>query len=116
MTPKDEAISGSVTVAFQASPSLVRFAKKASIATKPTLEAMVIHSAEWITIASSVGFVAMLAFLANRTKLGLAWKATVTDPEIASSFGVNIIQVRYLNFFIGSSLAAAREDPMKKFR
>ena len=51
-------------------------------------------------------FLAMLAFLANRTKLGLAWKATVTDPEIASSFGVNIIQVRYLNFFIGSSLAA----------
>ena len=65
-----------------------------------------LKQAEWITIASSVGFVAMLAFLANRTKLGLAWKATVTDPEMASSFGVNIIQVRYLNFFIGSSLAA----------
>ena len=64
-----------------------------------------LKQAEWITIASSIGFVAMLAFLANRTK-GLAWKATGTDPEIASSFGVNIIQVRYLNFFIGSSLAA----------
>ena len=66
-----------------------------------------LKQAEWLTMLMSVGFVAILAFLANRTKLGLAWKATVTDPDIASSFGVDIIQVRYLNFFIGSSLAAA---------
>ena len=57
-----------------------------------------LKQAEWLTMLMSVGFVAILAFLANRTKLGLAWKATVTDPDIASSFGVDIIQVRYLNF------------------
>ena len=40
-----------------------------------------LKQAEWLTMVMSVGFVAILAFLANRTKLGLAWKATVTDPE-----------------------------------
>ncbi|MCB1814459.1 MAG: branched-chain amino acid ABC transporter permease, partial [Candidatus Competibacteraceae bacterium] len=39
--------------------------------------------------------------------LGLAWRATVTDPQMAESFGINIQQVRYINFFIGSALAAA---------
>ena len=65
-----------------------------------------LKQAEWLTMGSSVVFVAILAFLANKTKLGLAWKATVTDPDITASFGINIINVRYLNFFIGSSLAA----------
>ena len=36
----------------------------------------------------------------------MAWRATVTDPAIAESFGVNIKNIRYLNFFIGSALAA----------
>ena len=30
----------------------------------------------------------------------------MADPQIARVFGVNIQQVRYLNFFIGSSFAA----------
>ena len=30
----------------------------------------------------------------------------VSDPDIASSFGIDIEKVRYLNFFIGSALAA----------
>ncbi len=33
--------------------------------------------------------------------------ATVTDPGMAESFGVDVLKVRYLNFFIGSALAAA---------
>ena len=48
---------------------------------------------EWLTMGSSVGFVGILAVLSNKTKLGLAWKATVTDPDIAASFGINIIKV-----------------------
>ena len=36
----------------------------------------------------------------------MAWRATVSNPKIAASFGVNAIQVRYLNFCIGSALAA----------
>ena len=42
----------------------------------------------------------------SRTRLGLAWRATVSDPEMAGSFGVEIRKVRYLNFFVGSALAA----------
>jgi branched-chain amino acid transport system permease protein len=36
----------------------------------------------------------------------VAWRATVDDPEIANSYGIDTIKVRYLNFFIGSALAA----------
>ncbi|MEH6630511.1 MAG: branched-chain amino acid ABC transporter permease [Halopseudomonas aestusnigri] len=48
-----------------------------------------------------------LALFASKTRFGTVWRATVTDPEMAESFGVDIIKVRYLNFFIGSALAAA---------
>jgi branched-chain amino acid transport system permease protein len=48
-----------------------------------------------------------VAVLAARTRIGLAWRATVTDPQMAASFGVDIVRVRYVNFFIGSALAAA---------
>ena len=34
-----------------------------------------------------------------------AWRATVSNPRIAASFGVDAIRVRYLNFGIGSALA-----------
>ncbi len=47
-----------------------------------------------------------LALFASKTRFGTVWRATVTDPEMAESFGVDIIKVRYLNFFIGSALAA----------
>ena len=39
--------------------------------------------------------------------MGIAWRATVKDPQMAESFGIDTIKVRYLNFFIGSALAAA---------
>lgn len=47
-----------------------------------------------------------LALLADRTRTGVAWRATVTDPPMAQSFGIDIVRVRYLCFFIGSALAA----------
>lgn len=46
-----------------------------------------------------------LAVLAATTRIGIAWRATVTVPQMASSFGIDIIRVRYLNFFIASALA-----------
>ena len=51
----------------------------------------------------SIGF---LGWLSASTRTGVAWRATVTDPDIARVMGVNLENVRYLNFFIGSSLAA----------
>ena len=63
--------------------------------------------AEILTVAGALALLGLLAVLAARTRLGLAWRATVTDPQMAESFGVDILRVRYVNFFIGSALAAA---------
>jgi branched-chain amino acid transport system permease protein len=66
-----------------------------------------LKQAEVLTMAGALALLGLLAVLAARTRLGLAWRATVTDPQMAESFGVDIVRVRYLNFFIGSALAAA---------
>ncbi len=61
-------------------------------------------------VAVGVGtlvLIGALALFASKTRFGTVWRATVTDPDMAESFGVDIIKVRYLNFFIGSALAAA---------
>ena len=62
--------------------------------------------AEIVVIGIVILSVAALHILANHTRLGLAWRASVTVPDMAESFGVDIIRVRYLNFFIASALAA----------
>lgn len=43
----------------------------------------------------------------NRTKIGLGWRASAQDREMAAALGVNINQVIALNFLVGSMLAAA---------
>jgi len=50
--------------------------------------------------------IAALSLFTRYSRIGIAWRATVTDAEMAQSFGVNVISVRYLNFFIGSAMAA----------
>ncbi len=64
-------------------------------------------AAELLAIAAAVVLIGGLGLLANRTRSGVAWRATVTDPVMARAFGIDTIKVRYLNFFIGSALAAA---------
>ena len=48
----------------------------------------------------------LLASFITRTRIGVGWRATVSDARIAESFGVDAVKVRYLNFAIGSALAA----------
>lgn len=67
---------------------------------------MIFKQAEMLVIVLAVTLLLILANFSQRTRTGVAWRATVTDPSIAESFGVNIKQIRYLNFFIGSALAA----------
>jgi branched-chain amino acid transport system permease protein len=55
-------------------------------------------------VVSTVCLIA-LGLFTTRTRMGVAWRATVSNPTIATSFGVDAIQVRYMNFFIGSALA-----------
>jgi len=81
--------------------------------TNPPLQEMMpvggiyLRQGEWVTILASIVLIGGLAWLSRRTRLGLAWRATVTDAEMAESFGIDPIRVRYLNFFIGSILAGA---------
>lgn len=62
---------------------------------------------EMLVIGLSVVMLTVLGWLSGNTRLGVSWRATVTDPSMARAFGINIQNVRYLNFFIGSALAAA---------
>lgn len=65
-----------------------------------------LRAAEVVIVVVSVMLLGTLSYLSQNTRIGVAWRATVDDPQIAASFGIDAIKVRYLNFFIGSSLAA----------
>lgn len=56
-----------------------------------------------------LAFVLLLGvnWLSRRTRLGIATRATVIDPDMAMSSGVNVDVIRYSIFFIGSAFAAA---------
>jgi len=62
--------------------------------------------AELLVMAGTVAIIGVLGYLQNRTRIGVACQATVTDPQMAQSFGIKLNTVRDLNFFIGSALAA----------
>lgn len=58
-----------------------------------------------IIVVAFVVFVCLHLFT-TRTRMGIGWRATVSRPQIAAVFGIDAINVRYLNFAIGSALAA----------
>lgn len=62
---------------------------------------------EALVIVLSVIMLSLLGWLSGNTRLGVSWRATVKDPSMARAFGINIQNVRYMNFFIGSALAAS---------
>jgi len=49
----------------------------------------------------------ILWYLITKTKIGLAWRATAQDLEIAKAMGINVNVVVAFNFFLGYSFAAA---------
>lgn len=61
--------------------------------------------AELLVMASSAVIIGVLGYLQSRTRIGVACQATVSDPQMAQSFGIKLSQVRDLNFFVGSALA-----------
>jgi branched-chain amino acid transport system permease protein len=63
--------------------------------------------AELLVMVGGALAIAVLAALQSKTRLGIACQATVTDPQMAESFGINLKTVRYVNFFVGSALAGA---------
>lgn len=63
--------------------------------------------AELAVMVGGAAAIGVLALLQSRTRLGIACQATVTDPQMAQSFGIDLKTVRYVNFFVGSALAGA---------
>ncbi len=70
------------------------------------LPGFLLKQVELVTILLSASMLILLAWLSGNTRIGVAWRATVSDPSIARIFGVATQQVRYINFFIASALAA----------
>jgi len=65
-------------------------------------------SLNYVEIAMVIASVVLLlgfGLFAGLTRAGIGWRATVTDPQMATSFGVDPVRVRYLNFMFGSALA-----------
>ena len=58
-----------------------------------------------IVLTAAVVFLGLHLFT-TRTRIGVGWRATVSNPKIAASVGIDPLKVRYLNFGIGSALAA----------
>jgi branched-chain amino acid transport system permease protein len=56
-------------------------------------------------VISSVVLLTGFGLFAGLTRAGIGWRATVTDPHMATSFGVDPVRVRYVNFLFGSALA-----------
>ncbi len=61
--------------------------------------------AELMVMAGTAVIIAVLGYLQNKTRIGIACQATVSDPQMAESFGIKLRRVRDLNFFVGSALA-----------
>jgi branched-chain amino acid transport system permease protein len=65
-----------------------------------------VNSVQIAIVVSAVVIFLGLHLFTTRTRIGIGWRATVSRPKIAASFGIDSIQVRYVNFAIGSALAA----------
>ena len=62
----------------------------------------------WIMIFTLTAvLLIILWFILNKTKMGLAWKASAEDPQIARACGVNTNSAMALSYIIGYGFAAA---------
>src|SRR5690606_40867638 len=71
----------------------------------PVLEGLSFSLAELMVMGSSLAIIAILGYLQSRTRIGIACQATVSDPQMAQSFGIRLRTVRDLNCFVVSALA-----------
>ncbi len=71
----------------------------------PLFGGLQFKQAELLAMVGAVAIITVLAVLQTRTRIGVACRATVSDPQMAESFGISLRKVRDLNFFVGSALA-----------
>jgi len=60
-----------------------------------------------LVVVLAVGLLSGIGWMAVHTRMGIAARATVVDPQMAASSGVNVETIRYVTFFIGSAFAGA---------
>jgi len=70
------------------------------------LAGLTLNSVQLAIIICAIVFLTLLALFTTRTRAGIAWRATVSDAAIATSFGIDPVKVGYLVFALGSALAA----------
>ena len=64
-----------------------------------------INLVQAVLVITAVVSIGVLGWVASSTRLGVGLRATVTDPAMAESFGVNRVQVRTATFLVASALA-----------
>lgn len=84
----------------------ISFARPPLQSQVPLFGGLQFKQAEIVVMIGTGLIIAILAYLQNKTRIGIACQATVSDPQMAESFGVSLQLVRDINFFIGSALAA----------
>ena len=85
----------------------IRPFREATPSTGLALGPVTVTGSQLIILGVTALLLAMTWTITGRTKLGLAWKATAQDLEIAQAMGINVNRAVALNFALGSALAAA---------
>lgn len=65
-----------------------------------------INETQLALAATTIILLGVLYVFLERTRTGVVWRATEANTRMAISFGVNVLTVRYINFAIGSAIAA----------
>src|SRR5260370_11797630 len=65
-----------------------------------------VNAVQIAIVVSAVVIFLGLHLFTTRTRIGVGWRATVSQPKIAASFAIDSIKVTYPNFPIASPLAA----------
>jgi len=66
-----------------------------------------ISSLQLVILGTSLGLMALLNLFLNRTRLGLAIRATAENPTVAGLLGVNVTLAIIVTFAVASALAGA---------
>lgn len=83
-------------------------AYNAKLGFEPIRLGHIIIAPEWVLILVLTALLFLILWLIlNKTKLGLAWKATAEDPEIARAMGINTNASMALSYVLGYGFAAA---------
>jgi branched-chain amino acid transport system permease protein len=86
-------------------PYGLAFADNPYYVTTITVGGIALNQVEIAVVVIAATVLAGFAWYSSRARAGIGWRATVTDPEMAVSFGIDPQRVRYLVFFFGSALA-----------